>query len=170
MVATGGLRLFAACPLYNFRPYHVLRSHLEQQLFPVETWGQRYLAVRSMQRGAEQELWRVLAREDDTVVEFTPSVFHLTLAAGGWIELETNETFLWRRASLSWSGNLAAEQALVQGGILMMRTPATRLLCLRCQSSNFDNYVFLAPDKYAEDYVSIAFRTGEDARLDGTSR
>ena len=31
-----------------------------------------------------------------------------------------------------------------------------------------DNYVFLAPDKYAEDYVSIAFRTGEDARLDGT--
>ena len=31
-----------------------------------------------------------------------------------------------------------------------------------------DNYVFSAPDKYAEDYVSIAFRTGEDARLDGT--
>ena len=73
-------------------------DHLEQQLFPVETWGQRYLAVRSMQRGAEQELWRVLAREDDTIVEFTPSVFPpITLAAGGWIELETNEDFLLRR-------------------------------------------------------------------------
>ena len=115
-------------------------DHLEQQLFPVETWGQRYLAVRSMQRGAEQELWRVLAREDDTIVEFTPSVFPpVTLAAGGWIELETNEDFLVEASKPVMVGQyLAAEQAPDPGAIPTTPTPVIPRSCLRFRSSSFE--------------------------------
>ena len=146
-------------------------DHLEQQLFPVETWGQRYLAVRSMQRGAEEELWRVLARDDATSVVFTPAVHPpVTLNAGAWIEIETNADFLVESTKPVMVGQfLAAEQAPRPGRDPDDANTGDPAFMLAVPIEQFrDNYVFLAPDKYEEDYVSIAFRTGEDARLDGT--
>ena len=145
-------------------------DHLEQQLFPVETWGRRYLAVRSVQRGAEQELWRVLAREDDTTITFSNDVHPpVTLNAGAWIEFQTNKDFLVEATSpVMVAQYLAAEQAPRPGRDPDDANTGDPAFMLAVPIEQFrESYVFLAPDKYAEDYVSIAFRTGEDARLDG---
>lgn len=47
-------------------------DHLEQQLFPTNTWGQEYFAAKFAPRGTEPDVWRIIARENDTVVTFDP--------------------------------------------------------------------------------------------------
>jgi hypothetical protein len=124
-----------------------------------------------MQRGAEEELWRVLARDDATSIVFTPAVHPpVTLDAGAWIEIETNADFLVESTKPVMVGQfLAAEQAPRPGRDPDDANTGDPAFMLAVPIEQFrDNYVFLAPDKYEEDYVSIAFRTGEDARLDGT--
>jgi hypothetical protein len=49
-------------------------DHLEEQIFPIDTWGQHYIAARSPARNNEPMFWRVLAAEDGTVVQYKPPV------------------------------------------------------------------------------------------------
>lgn len=69
-------------------------DHLEQQMFPVSTWGKTYVAAKSFPRGDEQDYWRVLAAEDNTVVTFQPAVqLPTTLNRGEWFEFQTDQSF-----------------------------------------------------------------------------
>jgi len=45
-------------------------EHLEEQVFGLQTWGERYVASRVPQRGSEAALWQILAAEDGTNVSF----------------------------------------------------------------------------------------------------
>lgn len=49
-------------------------DHLEEQIFPITTWGEHFLASRAPPRGSEQMTWRVLAAEDGTTVTYDPPV------------------------------------------------------------------------------------------------
>jgi hypothetical protein len=51
-----------------------LCDHLEEQIFPIDTWGVHYVAARSPARANEPMLWRVLASEDGTIVQYKPPV------------------------------------------------------------------------------------------------
>ena len=43
-------------------------DHLEQQLFPVSTWGKNYVASKSKTRGIERDYWRFVASENGTSI------------------------------------------------------------------------------------------------------
>ncbi|MGM0575892.1 MAG: IgGFc-binding protein [Myxococcota bacterium] len=69
-------------------------DHLEQQMFPVNTWGTRFLASKSHPRGVESDYWRILASEDGTQVTFSPEVAPpQTLDRGEFYELSSKEDF-----------------------------------------------------------------------------
>lgn len=151
-------------------------DHLEQQMFPLTAWGTEYLAVRSMPRGTvefpgqEMDSWRILAAEDNTEVTLTPAFEVLPLlAAGEWYEFETNEDFLINSNHPILVGQfLAAEFAPGPGrqeGDAATGDPAFILIAPTRQLR--DNYVFLAPNKYRFDYVSIGAPAGSAVRLDG---
>ena len=148
-------------------------DHLEQQLFPVSTWGKSYIAIRSMPRGAEKDTWRVLASEDGTEVTFSPaSVGSVrTLNSGEWFEIESNADFFINSTKPILVGQfLAAEQAPDPGRHDYDAGIGDPAFILAVPVKQFrDSYVFLAPDKYEEDYVSIAIQSEMDARLDGNS-
>ena len=147
-------------------------DHLEMQLFPITTWGTEYLAVKSFPRGNEKDVWRILARDNGTVVTFDPPIASVpVLDAGAWFELEAAEDFAVNASAPVLVGQfLAAQDAPNPGkqpgdaGIgdpsFMLATPLRQLR---------DDYVFLVPDKYARDYVSIAAPDGTAVTLDGTS-
>lgn len=63
-------------------------DHVEEQIFPLSTWGQTYVAARNPIRGAEPMLWRIVAAEDGTTVTFDPPI-----AAGGSVSLSAGEVF-----------------------------------------------------------------------------
>jgi len=70
-------------------------DHLEQQLFPVSTWGKEYIAAKSYPRGIEKDYWRILASEDGTTLNFNPAVQGSTsLNRGEFIEIVTDKDFV----------------------------------------------------------------------------
>ena len=151
-------------------------DHLEQQMFPLSTWGTEYLAIRSMPRGTaehpgqEKDAWRIMAGYDNTQVSLAPAFATIpTLSAGEWFEVETDEDFLIVSNEPILVGQfLAAEQAPnpgVQDGDAGIGDPAFILVAPTRQFR--DSYVFLAPNKYAEDYVSIGAPLGTVPELDG---
>jgi hypothetical protein len=49
-------------------------DHLEEQIFPIDTWGNHYVAMRAPPRNTEPMVWRLLAAKDSTEVSFDPPV------------------------------------------------------------------------------------------------
>ncbi len=70
-------------------------DHLEQQMFPVKTWGKTYAAAKSMKRSLESDYWRIVAAEDGTQVSFSPAVASsVSLNRGQWAEVVTDQDFV----------------------------------------------------------------------------
>ncbi|MEZ4468374.1 MAG: IgGFc-binding protein [bacterium] len=47
-------------------------DHIEEQLFPISTWGSNFALARTERRKREPDMVRILAHRDDTSVEFDP--------------------------------------------------------------------------------------------------
>ena len=70
-------------------------DHLEQQIYPVETWGKSYVAAKSFKRLVEKDYWRVLASENGTQVSFNPAIqLPRTLNRGESYEFATDADFV----------------------------------------------------------------------------
>lgn len=145
-------------------------DHLEQQMYPVSAWGDEYVAVRSMPRGSEKDVWRIMARDAHTRITFTPEVHAaIELGAGEWLEFESELDFVIRADAPILVGQFLSGQDAPGPGrqtgdagtgdpSFMLSVPMRQLR---------ESYVFLAPNKYAEDYISLALQEDGAARLDG---
>ena len=126
-----------------------------------------------MPRGAEKDTWRILAAEDGTEVSFSPASVSAVrnLNRGEWFEFESNLDFFINSNKPIMVGQfLAAEQAPDPGRHDYDAGIGDPAFILAVPVQQFrDSYVFLAPDKYEEDYVSIAIQADMEARLDGNS-
>ena len=72
-------------------------DHLEEQIFPIDTWGSHYVAARSPPRANEPMVWRVVASKDGTDLKFDPPVSigatYDDLAAGKLVQFTSNDDF-----------------------------------------------------------------------------
>ena len=154
-------------------------DHLEQQLFPVKTWGTRFIATKSKARGEESDIWRIIAAEDDTVIETIPSQGYFpVLDRGEFWEFETREDFEIIGTKPIMVGQfLAAEDApgpnftgVIPGedgqpGDAGIGDPAFILLVPVEQYR--DSYVLFVPEGYEEDYVNVIAPHDKDVLFDG---
>lgn len=137
-------------------------DHLEQQMFPTKTWGNYYIATKSFDRGIESDYWRILASQDNTKVETIPPLVEIPdLNAGEWFEFGSREHFeIISDKPISVGQFLAGEHAPnpnvrgnLEPGDAGTGDPA---FILSVPTTQFrTDFVFLAPDKYAFDYVSV---------------
>ena len=78
-------------------PHHTeFCDHIQQQLFPVETWGTSYYAAKFQPRGTEDDIWRVVAAQPNTTVYLTPpqgGVAEFVLNSGEVREFRSKEDF-----------------------------------------------------------------------------
>jgi len=133
-------------------------DHLEEQLFPVKTWGKRYLCAQSYQQGLEEDVWRVIAAEDGTqVTTFPVQVDIPVLNAGEWFDFQADEHAddfeLVATKPVMVGQFLTSQQAQQIPESEAMGDPSFILVVPQEQFRS--DYVFLAPDKYARDYVTI---------------
>lgn len=142
-------------------------DHLEEQLFPVETLGKHYIASKSFDRGLEEDYWRILAVEDGTKIETVPPQTPVPeLNAGQWFEFGSREHFEILSDKPVMVGQfLASEQApdpnlrdFMEPGDAGTGDPSF-ILAVPVEQFRSD-FVFLAPDKYAYDYVTIIAPVG----------
>ena len=73
-------------------------DHLEQQLFPVSTWSDSYVADAFQHRSSTQvDIWRVMAGDNEVTVTTNPPVpgyEQFKLQRGGWIQFASPDSFM----------------------------------------------------------------------------
>jgi hypothetical protein len=140
-------------------------EHLEQQMFPIDTLGTRYLAAPAEDRNGPGDIWRVLATEDGTTVRTTPPQMAggLTeLDAGEWVEIDSGEAFeILASAPVLVGQYLRSAEATGDG----IGDPA---LILGVPVDQFrSEYALLTPADYSEDWLTVVRPEGSLVQLDG---
>jgi hypothetical protein len=137
-------------------------DHLEHQLWPVKSWGLKYLASKLYPRNKEKDVYRIIAAEDNTQVTMIPPQTNIpVLNRGEWVDFESDQNFeIIGKKPLMVGQFMAAQDApdpnvngVPQIGDAGTGDPAFILLVPNEQFRQ--DYVFLAPNKYAFDYVTI---------------
>ena len=152
-------------------------DHLEQQIFPLKTWGSHYVATKSMDRGLSLDIYRLMAGEDNTRVVLVPPQPGVTvpvLNAGEHFELESAGNFEVHAQNdkpLLVGQFLAAQDAPDPnvGGVGTAGDAGTGdpafFLMIPIEQYRTD-FVILTPQEYADNYINVTVPTGSAVEVD----
>lgn len=141
-------------------------DHVEQQLFPVESWGNTYIATPFRNRGINDfTIYRVVAARDNTSITLTPAVngvSNFVLNRGevrqiygpNAFELTATEPVMLAQYMIGGSTSASGD-----GDPAFMIPPAVQQFR--------DAYVFLVPGNYDKNYVTLIKRPSAQVTLDG---
>jgi len=156
-------------------------DHLETQLPPLETWGDRFVVTKFTDRGGEADYFRVLALEGATELVFDPPRAAPTLVAGGVWEFDSRVDFTLSSSKPVLLAQFMASQSMttppgpfgVSGdcppeiGGTCQGDPALVLAAPVEQWRN--DVIFLVPDTYSHQFINVAFEVGTGMSLDGVA-
>lgn len=165
-------------------------DHIEQQLFPVQTWGKKYILVKTKEKGEEWDLVRIYASEDETKLTFKPATPEKIAVPSGWKSFTVSDVKTELNAGeyseFYFKGTLEVE-ADKQIMVAQYLTGAD-MISATCQSDHTDecvgdpammlippyeqfrkDYLFLTPGSYVSNYATIVMTTGEAPVLDGSA-
>lgn len=173
-------------------------DHLEEQMFPVKAWGTTYVAARLSPRGKEKDAWRIVAKENGTTVTLTPNigVNIPTLNQGQFYEFETTADFLITASKpVMVAQYMASSYATMTKENPSCTTDAScknnHGVIAKCESAGFSkvcapigdpslildvattqylkDYLFLVPDKYKLNFLTVISTQGATVKLDGST-
>ena len=144
-------------------------DHLEQQMFPLATWGTRYLCAHNVtQTEEEPTVWRIVSGADDNTITMhaTGMPNTIILDKGEFLEFESHDDF-----EVSGTDRLAVAQFLV-GQHYSQNSPVPQngdpAMALGVPVEQYrTSYIFLAPETYAHNYLTVIHLTGDFPELDG---
>jgi hypothetical protein len=169
--STGRVQVIAghACAFVPFNRWAC--DHLEESVFPVESWGRESIVAVTRPLRGEPNLVRVVSAHDGNAITFEPPVHPpVTLGRGQVVELESSMDF-----RVSGSEPFAVMQLLVgqdyfgpgASGFMAVGDPG---LSLVIPSEQFrSDYIFLAPASYRENHLTVIAPDGAEVVLDGTA-
>jgi hypothetical protein len=147
-------------------------DHLEMQMFPVPVWDNHYVAVKLFPRGKERDSWRIMAATNGTIINLVPppkdpkgkQVSVPVLDKGEWYEFETVDNFEINSrhddktpAPVLVGHFMASQDAPDPGAQPDDAGTGDPAFLLAIPSAQWrSEYVFLTPDKYRFNYVSVA--------------
>jgi hypothetical protein len=157
----------------TFVPYNRWAcDHLEEQMFPVQAWGERYLGTHAEQVADEATIWRVVSGHDGNTVRFDPPIHpDAGLNRGEWVEFTSWDDF----QATGDDAFLLVQYMVGQGSDLGSIGDPAMALAVPVEQYRMD-YNFLAPEDYRNDpstgatgrnYVNVMARTGVTVTLDG---
>lgn len=168
--ASGPIGLFGGNRATQVPQGRRYRDHLEQQTFPRQALGTRYIVAKSRDRGNPPvpDQVRVLADEDDTTIQFDPAlggVSEVTLDAGEW-----------REYPMAQNTEITSDSAVMVGqfyagsnaGETLQEGDPTFIIQVPIEQFRQD-YAFLAPPTYTSDYVAITAPPSAAIEIDGTA-
>ncbi|QDG53059.1 hypothetical protein FIV42_20620 [Persicimonas caeni] len=143
-------------------------DHVEQQLFPTDTWGTSYVATPFYNRGVNDfSIYKVTAANDNTTVSIDPpvnGVSSMTLDRGEVRQFHTPDAF-----EMNASAPIMVAQFMIGGTNSPSGDGDPAFLLPPAVQQFRDSYVFLVPDQYAMNFVTLIAPSGTDVQLDGTT-
>jgi len=158
----------------TFVPYNRWAcDHLEEQMFPLETWGKEYVVTRAVPifpRNPEPNIWKILSGKDGNVISFDPPSVNpqITLNAGEWVEFESRENF-----KITGTEGFMVAQFMVGMNYYGYENAAEYgdpAMCLGIPYEQYrDEYTFLTPLTYEMSWVNVTIKSGSEGGvlLDG---
>jgi hypothetical protein len=143
-------------------------DHLEEMMFPIETWGTRVVMtapVHPSGSGVADALYRVVALDDGTSLTFTPEVTTSpVLDSGDHHQFRSNQDFTVEGSSKIYVvQTMLGEDELGAGaGDPAMGSGVPR-------SQYRDGYDFLTPGTYTTNWLNIVAPGGATILLDGVA-
>jgi hypothetical protein len=139
-------------------------EHMEEQLFPVDTWGSHIVCAKTKPRGGEPDIWRVMAALDGTELHTDPPLpaDGVVLGKGEWIEFEAFESF-----ELDATGPIQVGQYTV-GQLATSAGTGDPDLILAIPSAQYrETYPIAVPEGYAHNALTIVRPTQAPVMVDG---
>jgi len=135
-------------------------DHVEEQIFPLQTWGKDYVASRNPKRGSEPMLWRIVAAEDNTTVAFDPPTMlgeSVMMNKGEIVEFQEQVDF-----------TISADDPILVAGYMLGCSatgvggcPGDPYMVLMVPNEQFqDDYVFLVDSSYDNDFAKLVRSAG----------
>ncbi|MEM9194420.1 MAG: IgGFc-binding protein [Myxococcota bacterium] len=155
----------------DFVPYNRWAcDHLEEAMFPLDTWGKDYIVSASEPLRGEPNVIRIVSGADNNALTFDPAgvAEPMTLSRGQVVEFEASSDF---RVEGTEAFNVA--QFLVgqdYGGFGASGEMATGdpAFALAIPTEQFRNeYTFLAPNTFIQSFVNVTAPNGASVTLDG---
>jgi len=151
-------------------------DHLEQQMLPLVAWGDSYLATPPPDPNAAGGVvpagYRITGSFDGTQLTYSPAPppgAPTTINAGETIRFQTNLAFAVTsndpERPFAVTQFLLSSQAL--GGFSSQGDPA--MISLPASAQYQTDYIFLVPDGYASNYVTVIREQGASVERDGIS-
>jgi|GEM_PF-1110100 len=151
----------------DFVPYNRWAcDHLEQQVPPVRTWGNRFLVTYATQELTNPNVVKIVSSADGNTLTFTPEVHaEVTLNAGEFIEFEFAEHFRVVSTHSILVGQFLVGQNYQPDAATTYGDPA---FFYNVPYGQFlSEYSFLAPSTYKLDYLNIIAPEAANIFLDG---
>jgi hypothetical protein len=154
----------------TFVPYDKFAcDHLEEQMFPLSTWGTRYLCAHNVtQDPKEPTVWRILSGSNGNQVNFDPPSVHgaTTLDKGDFIEVTSLADF-----EVIGTGRLSVAQFMVGQNFTSDTNPPPNgdpAMAMAVPVEQYrTSYTFLAPSSYVHNYLTVIHAQGAYPLLDG---
>ena len=141
-------------------------DHVEQQLFPVDTWGTSYIAAPYVSRGVNDfTLYRVVAAVDGTTVTLDPAVngeSSFTLNRGQMRQMYSDTAF-----ELTADEPVTVAQFMIGGSTSDLGDGDPAFLVPPAIQQYRDAYVFMTPGNYSRNFVTLIKEAGVQITLDG---
>jgi hypothetical protein len=140
-------------------------DHIEQMMFPIETWG-RDVVVSQLRDRAPNEAYmvRILSGADGNQLTFVPPVHApVTLARGTFVEFESRADFEVTSTQPMLVGQFMEGQGTTPGA-----TVGDPAFVLEVPTTQFRReYTFVVPDTYTDSFINVVAHTGTGFLLDG---
>lgn len=91
------IAVFSAAECANIPLDNQFCDHIEQQLYPVDTWGTNFIGSKFFPRGSEPDVWRIIASQDNTQLRFSRNLSQFdgrVLNRGQILEFATTADFV----------------------------------------------------------------------------
>jgi hypothetical protein len=142
-------------------------EHLEEQLFPLETWASTYLCVKAAPRGGgDTDLWRIQAGVANVTLTTDPPIAGIdgvTLQnKGDWVEAFTPQSYV-----LLATGPVQAAQYLSSQGCTGDYIGDPAMVMAVSETQYRTPYAFAVPEDYDIDWITVVRPAGAEITLDG---
>ncbi|MEM7157030.1 MAG: IgGFc-binding protein [Myxococcota bacterium] len=162
------------------------RDYLEEQLPPRESWGTEYAAIKYRPRTNEQDIYRIIADKDGTIVQITGDYTdNFALNEGEFVQFETDGNFLATGNEAFAVAHFMPSCSESTGAFDPSEYPGTFEATNNCMGSALasdmgdpavsfvvptaqfrSRYTFLVPFTYAWDMLTVVAPTGQWGSID----
>jgi len=168
--STGAVQVFAGHDCANIPHYRSACDHLEESMFPLQSWGREVIVSVTEPVRGEPNIVRIVSSSSANTLTFSPAVHEtVTLGEGDFIEFETSQDFRVTGTQPISVGQFLVGQNYAGPGAAGEGAIGDPSFSLAIPIEQYrTSYSFLAPETFEQSWINVTAEAGHAVLLDGS--